>query len=147
MKLDKATVILGENDICKDCIKTDVCKHKANLDKDPIIGMSVEKCEHFKDKSKFIELPCKVGDTVWYVNNDEEDCTGYIFLGCNEKYAFIKGGINGSFDVDDICNYAYEQFLEWEEKIYCVPLNKLFFSKEEAEKALAERSEENGNYN
>ena len=55
MTLDKATVILGKNDICKDCIKADVCKHKANLDKDPIIGMSVEKCEYFKDKSKFIE--------------------------------------------------------------------------------------------
>lgn len=26
-----------------------------------------EKCECFKDKSKYIELPCKVGDTVYII--------------------------------------------------------------------------------
>lgn len=59
----KATVILGKNDICKNCINADVCKHKANLDKDPIIGMSVEKCEYFKDKSNEIKkgLECCTG--------------------------------------------------------------------------------------
>ena len=70
MTLDKATVILGKNDICKDCIKADVCKHKANLDKDPIIGVSIEQCEHFKDRSKFIELPCKVGDYLEWDDGD-----------------------------------------------------------------------------
>ena len=104
--------------------------------------MSVEKCEYFKDKSKLIELPCKVGNIVFCIDEEDEDYTGYIFLGCNEKYAFVRGGINGSFDVDTICDYAYERFLEWEEGIYCVPLNALYFSKEEAEKALAERSTE-----
>ena len=67
MSTCKATIILGEKDICKDCMKADVCKHKANLDKDSIIGMSVEECEYFKDRSKFIEMPCKVGDTVYLV--------------------------------------------------------------------------------
>ena len=52
----KATVILGKNDICKDCTKADVCKHKANLDKDPIIEMSVEKCEYFKEALLSIEF-------------------------------------------------------------------------------------------
>ncbi len=61
----KATIILGNEDICEDCIKVDVCKHKANLDKDPIIGMFIEKCEHFKDRSKIVELPCKVGEDLY----------------------------------------------------------------------------------
>lgn len=26
-----------------------------------------EKCECFKDKSEYIELPCKVGDEIWYI--------------------------------------------------------------------------------
>ena len=69
----KATVILGKTDICKDCMKADVCKQKANLDKDPIIEMSVEKCEYFKDKSKFIELPCKVGDTAYSIKHNKVD--------------------------------------------------------------------------
>ena len=28
-----------------------------------------EKCECFKDKSKYIELPCKVGDTVYRIQD------------------------------------------------------------------------------
>lgn len=44
---------------CKVCIHYDVCydsKHEWER----------KKCEHFKDKSKLIELPCRVGDKVWW---------------------------------------------------------------------------------
>lgn len=46
---------------CNECINYDVCStHGANCDR----GSS---CVMFKDKSRFIELPCKVGDTVYYI--------------------------------------------------------------------------------
>lgn len=45
---------------CKDCIHCDVCQYKEL----PIIA---EQCVDFKDKSKYIELPCKVGDEIWYI--------------------------------------------------------------------------------
>ena len=41
---------------CKDCVHYKPCFY-ANIDN----------CEYFKDKSKFIELPCKVGDKVWFI--------------------------------------------------------------------------------
>lgn len=44
---------------CKDCVYYDVC-FKTQVDE---MGW----CDNYKDKSKFIELPCEVGDTVWYV--------------------------------------------------------------------------------
>lgn len=44
---------------CKDCIHCDVCP----------MGIMCEEatgvCDVFKDKSRFIELPCKVGDVVY----------------------------------------------------------------------------------
>lgn len=33
-------------------------------------------CEHFKDRSRFVELPCKVGDTVYRIDKS----------GCYPKY-------------------------------------------------------------
>lgn len=129
---------------CKNCLSYEVCAKRKMYDnlrsKTGASTSSDLDCECFKDKSNFIELPCEVGDTVWYVNNPtddfEGDYEGWTFLGCNEKYAFVGCGINGSFDVDDICDNAYEKFLEYSGEIYCVPLDKLYFSKEEAEQAL-----------
>lgn len=49
---------------CKDCIHYDVCSDlMAQLHWKP------ELCITFKDKSRIIELSCKIGDTVYYVYN------------------------------------------------------------------------------
>ena len=49
---------------CNDCIHDEACKSQVPRtfwdSKDFCVG-----CEHFKDKSRYIELPCKVGDIVW----------------------------------------------------------------------------------
>ena len=72
---------------CKDCIYYDVCD-------DYILTF----CRGFKDKSRFIELPCKVGDTV-YVLEYEDDCavdySGYVFIMANNDFAFLSPIING----------------------------------------------------
>lgn len=53
---------------CKDCIHYDVCRDFQgswivieHINKNE----AEQKCEHFKDKSLIIELPCKIGDIVW----------------------------------------------------------------------------------
>lgn len=69
---------------CKDCIKFDVCavkkKYYANrplknghIDKEQLKYINgVEKtCNHFKDKSHIIELPCSVGDTFYAIVNEQ----------------------------------------------------------------------------
>lgn len=45
-----------ENGEC-DCCYINFCGFKSN----------VKKCLYFKDKSKIVELPCDIGDTVWYI--------------------------------------------------------------------------------
>ena len=134
----KATVILGKNDICKNCINADVCKHKANLDKDPIIGMSVEKCEYFKDKSKLIELPCKVGDTVYSFC----DTFGVVL-------PYFVETLNISYYEKNLNYYTYEANCtnaEENELLDSIDFDiedigeSVFLTKEEAEKALKERN-------
>ena len=56
---------------CKDCIHYDVCA---------INGVDVENttfkkelcCGEFKDKSRFVELPCKLGDSIFYVHRNSK---------------------------------------------------------------------------
>ena len=57
---------------CKDCVHVEVCYEK-NLH--VAVGMNIiprfkykrieQKCKNFKDRSRFVELPCKVGDTLF----------------------------------------------------------------------------------
>ena len=67
---------------CKDCISFEACSFRNSLpifygesDSDDIYDTMETACKAFKDKSKFIELPCSVGDyciwhdDLWYVNN------------------------------------------------------------------------------
>ena len=50
---------------CEDCIHYDICLGA--------FGVLVNRiCDSFKDKSKFIELPCSVGDTVFLTREEAE---------------------------------------------------------------------------
>ena len=46
---------------CENCIHRDVCGIDVIFEK--------KGCEDFKDESLFIELPCKVGDTVYIADH------------------------------------------------------------------------------
>ena len=61
----KTKVCLGKENICKNCIKADVCKVLEDFYKDTFYGRYIQGCNFFKDSNKFVELPCKVGDTVY----------------------------------------------------------------------------------
>ena len=61
---------------CNDCVHVGVCSKK-NLH--VAVGMNItprfkyerieQECEHFKDRARFVELPCMVGDTVYVIEN------------------------------------------------------------------------------
>ena len=68
---------------CKDCIHDDVCGFNEYKDFNEI-------CSFFKDKSHIIELPCKIGDTVYYPWIYDGQC-GVAF----NKVESIKIYVNG----------------------------------------------------
>lgn len=47
---------------CKDCFKFDVCSLVIECDDD------VDSCPYFKAHSRFVETPCGIGDTVFYIS-------------------------------------------------------------------------------
>lgn len=118
---------------CKDCINYDVCSTKgANCDRG-------NNCVMFKDRTRFVELPCKVGDVVYemVLNRDKS------FSHWNTHK--VVGVHLGNFP--DLRGHKRQEYLV----TYCelmnflgrIPLNKLgktvFLTREEAERALKER--------
>lgn len=117
---------------CKDCLHVDVCcsylstaYNKCKLatpDFEQLKNIECDECQHFKDRSRFGELPCRVGDKVYCgsfgkLMEDEIIC---ITIDAHETRVVLKRGI--SYDIDKI--------------------NRMFFfTHEAAEKALKEREE------
>lgn len=57
---------------CKDCIHFESCKNLYETHGEGLSGDSYV-CDFFKDRSRFVELPCKVGDTVFVVEEIAEE--------------------------------------------------------------------------
>lgn len=133
---------------CKDCIHYDVCnKQKITNHK---ISQSV--CKHFKDKSLVLNLPCKVGDTVYAIGdkngNQIKECIVSDF-----SFASAENfQVNVCFECDYDCDGCY--FNDWSQS-YCGEWScngeygnglisvddfgkTVFLTKESAEQALKE---------
>ena len=124
---------------CKDCINYDVCSTKgANCDRG-------NNCVMYKDRNRFVELPCKVGDTVYileYEDGEAVDYGGWIFLMANNDFALLSPTVNDESHPIELCNFYFERYVECEEHpdfVVIVPLNEIYFTKKEAEKALEEQ--------
>ena len=112
---------------CKDCIHYNACSANGGLfnEKDTTKEML---CNHFKDKSLVLDLPCKVGDTVYCIFRKRETLEWYI----EEKtvygiHLYDKGFM---IFVSPIISY-----IEMEIGV------RLFFTREAAEQALKEREQ------
>ena len=142
---------------CKTCINYDVCsKHSANCDR------GSDYCKMYKDRSKFIELPCKIGDTVYVLGNCEN-----IIMNHDNDYFLGTGAIECPFEndcdfeecydtnfrifktriIEIYCNANNCWFIELENlsNLYCeiTQFGKtIFHTNEEAEAALEKLNEE-----
>lgn len=104
---------------CKDCICYSGCSGILN-DFGMRLNQAREVCDRFEDRARFVELPCKVGDTIYWnlLGKPVEDEIVSITIYKNVIRVFLKKGI--SFDIEDIGRM-------------------LFLSREEAEQELTER--------
>ena len=53
---------------CKECIHSECCFMQYGKT-EALKWQSELGCKNFKDRSRFVELPCKVGDRVYYIAN------------------------------------------------------------------------------
>ena len=120
---------------CEFCEKFDFSKAKI-VNEENIMTIALGICntkfpknEQFKDRSKFVELPCKVGDTVYLIPTyNRKPYCGVVedevqMIGITSRGIHIKGRNNHEFN-----------------KMYMLG-KTAFLTKEEAEQALAERGE------
>lgn len=111
---------------CKDCLHVDVCKNR-----DIFGDMAI--CEHFKDRTRFVELPCKFLHNCFVlptINNNFSDIAEMKCIG----FSLSHDSYNANLITDK--NKLYQPRFEAFGKT-------VFLTREEAERALKER-ENNG---
>ncbi len=113
---------------CKDnCLHYKVCKSISWQ----LPFLNPKECDCFEDKSKYIELPCKVGDMVYAHCNTVNQIVGYSVEDIHiddEKTSFFAT----AFDV------YFNEFLD-EKEFNLEDIGKtVFITKEEAETKLKE---------
>ena len=112
---------------CENCYHYEACLYFLAKENKILNNSEGFVCEHYKDKSLIVELPCRIGDTVYILIEESEKFDGSYVK--EEKIAEISTA--GRIWTDD-CYYDSNDI----GKI-------LFISCEEAERALEER-EKNG---
>lgn len=110
---------------CKDCLHYEACNKFIWREMMLLESVSDFVCGDYKDKSRFVELPCKVGDTVYCFAPCFD--TGHhpklkVVLKEIVELKTIATVFGLNFDIDSIGK-------------------TIFLTREEAEKALAEREE------
>jgi hypothetical protein len=112
---------------CKDCVHVDVCeditRHKLSPSRAekilPILREYGKTCELFKDRSRFVELPIKPSEKVFYF-----DTEGRIYETTVTQLVYGASGFLIDSDVMFNSNLIGKRF---------------FLTREEAEAALKER--------
>ena len=111
---------------CKDCVHVEVCCEK-NLH--VAVGMNIiprfkykrieQECKNFKDRSRFVELPIKPGEKIYYF-----DTAGRIYTSTVNRLVYGASGFLIDSDVVFNSNLIGARF---------------FLTREAAEQALKER--------
>ena len=108
--------------ICKDCLHDEACRYYRDFDE----------CENFKDKSEWVHLPCNIGQKVWIVFTPKYPANpsdkGKWFMVQDGVQRIIFGAKGISIETWNVGTIPQRE----------VGI-KLFFTEEEAEKALEER--------
>ena len=116
---------------CTECVHVEVCRYYTNeLAKANGIPLKLEEverllecddCENFKHHSRFVELPCNMGDTVYIALNE---------------YGVLKDTVKEFRITSKRIWIRPEKF-----GMDCLLENMAFLTREEAEQALKEREE------
>ena len=119
---------------CKDCYHCENCHLRIALNMDydetknkPITKME-KRCEYFKDKLLIVELPCKVGDKVYYISIKRYVPLTHKIV----EVEVLDYNINGY----GICGVKIRPLNS--ECAFTMSINKVYFTKSEAEAKLKE---------
>lgn len=118
---------------CKNCLHYEVCNYHICEETD----MTVAECPQFTNRSEWVHLLCKVGDTVHYFSGVFGTILPYFVENLNIAYLGEKGE-NCVYTFEANCNHENELL----DSIDFEPddIGKtVFLTREEAEKALGKQ--------
>ncbi len=88
---------------CEDCICYEACVAQVKAKYQDATDTVVENlangktnCEHFKDKNKIIELPCKVGDIYYTIDLQRNKIQARLIDNMLQLVAFTEFGVFGN---------------------------------------------------
>ncbi len=126
------------NKKCGDCIHYGVCEPYTSPNESfPEVKGG---CPAFKDKSRYIELPCAVGDTLWVVWSLTKSSQKGVYpvvayaLRYDNKKNNMRVCVEGKFKIDGYGGYYHHYYrgtFSWDNVGKTV-----FLTKEDAEQAL-----------
>ena len=129
---------------CKDCVHYGMCLETfrnakeqgdySNITEEEYFSSWFD-CDFFLPQSRFIELPCEVGQTVWFVPQDEIFKATVIGIEYN-RYSNPQEWIR----LEYISHYGVQS--EYKSRVDLMLGKTVFLSREEAKKALKEREKE-----
>ena len=115
---------------CENCISQNVCRWWENGMGKNLNCTDEVVCPEYKDKSLFVELPCKVGDEVYLIE-----------FGKVQKGRINEINISASGNVVVLDLFFRSIVLRRNRAIYFTQFsNTIFLTKEEAEKKLKENN-------
>lgn len=114
---------------CKECVHVAVCSYAQNNNNE------FEHCANFKDRSRFVELPCKINQKLY--THDEKCVLEAIAIGVNIIQMSKEKVKEITLTIPQIGKYFMVR------QPFSDIGKKYFFTSEEAEQALKER-ENNG---
>lgn len=124
---------------CKDCIHNCVCslwRREEGQDAKFYAETEDGKCECFADESRFMELPCKCGDTVWYLNCINEVCEAVVTVIEINLFTNPQTWISLKYQSVMFGEHTYKSRID-------MALGKtVFLTKEEAEAEIERRKHE-----
>jgi len=113
---------------CKDCLHVEVCEEYGEV----FSLIKGGKCSLFKDRSRFVELPCKAGTTVYTVSLKHGVVPWGVYAICST--------VNEWDAAPKITLLARSKKIDKSAKFSAnVVSTSVFFTHEEAEQALKER--------
>lgn len=131
---------------CKNCLHNPVCDLlRINGERDAA-SFQLSGCDNFKDRARFVELPCKVGDTVygklhWYGEKIHE-CKVVKSKVCQFKDGSLHYFLDLEFYIIDHYYNDGRQMRCGNQAVFGEDYgtwNRVYLTREEAEKALEER--------
>lgn len=112
---------------CKDCLHEKVCCIKAMPSAFENTKWEKEPCDHFKDKSRYIELPINLNTTVYCIAQPCGGCECFNEVMCEE---FLERCRNCTKTEIIECKFDYELIPDFGKTA--------FLTREDAQRALEE---------